>query len=47
MLGINDPSVYMHWCGWNVRGSMWLYLAGKGVVMLFLGRGGGFHVLDK
>ena len=37
--GINDSSVYMHCCGWYLRGWVWLYVVGRGVVMMLLGGG--------
>ena len=36
--GINDPSMYMHRCRQNLSGWMWLYWAGRGVVLVFLSR---------
>jgi hypothetical protein len=46
---INESSVYMHCCGWNLRGWMWLYWVGRKVIMgvgvLVLGVF--FHVLEK
>ena len=29
--GINDPSVYMHCCGWYLRGCWWWYIFGRGI----------------
>ena len=34
--GMNDPSVYIHCCGGYLRGWMWLYTVGRGVVVVLL-----------
>ena len=34
--GINDLSVYIHYCGWYLRGWVWLYIVGRGVVVVLL-----------
>ena len=32
--GIIDPSIYMQCCGLHLSGYMWLYLVGRGVVLV-------------
>jgi hypothetical protein len=34
--GMNDSSVYMHCCGWNLSGCACLNMLGKGIVVVFL-----------
>lgn len=38
--GINDPYVYMHCCGWYLRWCTWVYVGGRGGVVVLLGGGG-------
>ena len=48
--GMKDPSVYMHCCGWYLRGCTWLYVGGSGSVVLLLGvlsLGVIFHALEN
>jgi hypothetical protein len=33
---MNDPSMYMHYCGWNLSGCVCLNMFGKGIIVVFL-----------
>src|ERR1700738_289944 len=34
--GMNDPSVYVHWCGWNLRGYVFVDVLGRGIMWVFM-----------
>ena len=52
MGGINEPSVYMHFCGSYLKGWMWLYVGGRGMLVVLGGwyiliLGAFFHLLEN
>jgi hypothetical protein len=50
--GMNDPSVYVHCCGWNLRGCVCANVFGRGIMLVFMVwmgvvLGAFFHVLEN
>ena len=50
--GMNNPSVYMHYCGWNLSGCVCLNMFGKNIIVVFLVwvvliLGAVFHVVEN